>query len=91
MLKTKLSEAEERIRYYEGQRQMSSSLSPERDAAMAPLISLESPAQASNPGFSLPASPSPTPTDPNKVSEHDRIPDTGGGGGFGRERGAYSP
>ena len=64
MLKTKLSEADERIKYYESQAQLSSSLSPERDV---PLISLESPMQASNMSYSLPTSPSPTPTDPNKV------------------------
>lgn len=64
MLKTKLSEAEERIKYYESQAQLSSCVSPERDA---PLISLESPMQAPNTSCSLPTSPSPTPTDPNKV------------------------
>lgn len=61
MLKTKLSEAEERIKYYESQ--VSSNVSPERDVIAAPLISLESP----GPSVSFPPSPSPTPTDPNKV------------------------
>ena len=66
MLKTRLGEAEGRLKYYESQ--ASSSVSPERDLLATPLISLDSPAPPSNPSsYSLPTSPSPTPTDPNKV------------------------
>ena len=65
-MKTKLSEAEERIKLYESQGVISSSVSPERDVS-APLINLESPVPPANPRHGLPTSPSPTPTDPNKV------------------------
>ena len=65
LLKTKLGEAEGRLKYYETQ--ASSSVSPERDLLAMPLISLDSPALPSNTSYSLPTSPSPTPTDPNKV------------------------
>ncbi len=66
LLKTKLGEAEGRLKYYENQ--AASSLSPERDLLATPLISLDSPAPPpSNTSYSLPTSPSPTPTDPNKV------------------------
>ena len=65
-MKTKLSEAEERIKLYESQGAISSSVSPERDVS-APLINLESPVPPANPRHGLPTSPSPTSTDPNKV------------------------
>ena len=65
LLKTKLGEAEGRLKYYESQ----ASSPPERDLLATPLISLDSPTPAppSNTSYSLPTSPSPTPTDPNKV------------------------